>query len=223
MTHLLITLAHDPTVRPVVPEIAKRMPTQALDLYTAFLDDSIALAFQINQAAITLMIHQESLLPEYSRYSTEIEIALLPDMQQATIAQQVALALNEGPVLLFGGDIPHLPLWRLRDTLTHLENGVDLVIGSGERGDWYLIGMRTAHPALLRTLPVTGAAPDDLCIAAATHGLRVEQLPPWYTLRTLNDVNRLADDLRTMPADIAPQTRTVLTLSGLYSRVVGES
>ncbi|EFO79375.1 hypothetical protein OSCT_2723 [Oscillochloris trichoides DG-6] len=222
MTHLLITLAHDPTVRPISTEIAKRMQTQAIDLYTAFLDDSITLATHISHATINLLAHQESLLPEYSRYSGEVGISNIPNMNQATLAQQVALALNTGPVLLFGGDMPHLPLWRLRDTVTHLQSGVDLVIGSGEQGDWYLIGLRSPHPALLRNLPLSGAAPDDLCIAAATHGLRVEQLPPWYTLRTMSDLNRLADDLRTMPRDVAPQTRIFLTTSGLHSRVVGE-
>ncbi|WP_129627472.1 DUF2064 domain-containing protein [Candidatus Oscillochloris fontis] len=221
MTHLLITLAHDPTVRPASTEIAKHMQTRAVELYTAFLDDSIALATHINHATISLIVHDTSLLPEYTRYTGEIEITNVPNMSQATLAQEVALALASGPVLLFGGDMPHLPLWRLRDTLTHLQNGVDLVIGSGEQGDWYLIGLRMAHPALLRNLPLSGAAPDDLCIAAATHGLRVEQLPPWYTLRTMSDLNRLADDLRTMPHDVAPQSRIFLTASETLSRAVG--
>jgi glycosyltransferase A (GT-A) superfamily protein (DUF2064 family) len=106
--------------------------------------------------------------------------------------------------------MPHLPIWRLRDALTHLESGADVVIGPSETGGWYLIGMRVGHPALLRALPGSDDPPDDLCIAAATQGMRVTMLPAWYTLDTLADVERLAADLRTMPPDVAPETRTLL-------------
>jgi glycosyltransferase A (GT-A) superfamily protein (DUF2064 family) len=124
-------------------------------------------------------------------------------------------------VVLFGSDMPHLPLWRLRDTLTHLEGGADVVIGPGERGGWYLIGLRAAHPALLRALPGRDEEPDHLCIAAATHGLRVTQIPAWYCLDTLADLERLSADLRTMPPDVAPHTRELLNGDAAQARVVG--
>jgi glycosyltransferase A (GT-A) superfamily protein (DUF2064 family) len=148
-------------------------------------------------------------------------VVTLSDRRFGSIAGTLARALDDGPVVLLGGDLPHLPIWRLRDALTHLEGGADVVIGPGESGGWYLLGLRAAHPALLRALPGSDDPPDDLCIAAATHGLRVSQLPAWYTLAALADLERLASDLSTMPPDVAPQTRTLLDENGAQSRAVG--
>ncbi|NTV62692.1 MAG: DUF2064 domain-containing protein [Oscillochloris sp.] len=192
-----------------------------MSLYAAFLDDSLALVRSVSQIDLTILVAQGSRLLDYSQASSEAHVVCLPDLQPAAIAQYAARTFSRGTVLILSGAMPHLPVWRLRDTLTYLDHGADVVIGPGERGDWYLIGLRTPHPALLRTLPAADSRPDDLCIAAATYGLRVEQLPAWYTLSTLADLDRLMIDLRTMPPDVAPNTRRMLNGDGIGARAVG--
>jgi glycosyltransferase A (GT-A) superfamily protein (DUF2064 family) len=222
MAHLLITLAHDPTVRPVFNELTQHLGATAIDLYAAFLDDSLALARRASVAEVSVVAQAGSeLVARLQAPAGPIRIIKLPDQRPISFASALAQALTHGPVVFFGGDMPHLPIWRVRDALTHLDGGADLVIGPGETGGWYLIGLRVAHPALLRALPGSDDSPDDLCIAAATQGLRVTQLPAWYTLSTLADVERLASDLRTMPPDVAPQTRILLNGDGAHSRAVG--
>jgi glycosyltransferase A (GT-A) superfamily protein (DUF2064 family) len=222
MSHLLIVLAHDPTVRPAGNELMAHLGAAAADLYAAFLCDSVALAGQVSRADTTIVQQDgSSLASRAPRPAGCPEVVTTTDMQPATLARLVAQALLSGPVVLLGGDLPHLPLWRLRDTLTHLEGGADVVIGPGERGNWYLIGLRSAHPALLRAIPGQGEPPDDLCIAAATHGLHVVQLPAWYTLDSLADLERLSTDLRTMPRDSSPHTRAILNGEDVYARAVG--
>ncbi|MEI8306477.1 MAG: DUF2064 domain-containing protein [Chloroflexales bacterium] len=219
MAHIFIILAHDPTVRPTFDDLNRYSGADS-DIYAAFLDDSLALAGQAYGARLSVIAQVDSGLVARLQALAGPRIILLPDLSPASLMSILSEALSDGPVVLFGGDMPHLPIWRLRDALTHLEGDADLVVGPGETRGWYLIGLRAAHPALLRTLPGSDDPPDDLCIAAATHGLRVAQLPAWYTLDTLADLDRLATDLRTMPPDIAPQTRHVLN-SEISSHTVG--
>ncbi|NNJ11623.1 DUF2064 domain-containing protein [Chloroflexales bacterium ZM16-3] len=221
MAHLLILLAHDPTVQPALNELISHLGTAATDLYTAFLNDSIALARQVARANVTVVAQHGSALGERMDGRSAPAIITLPDMLPTTLAVAVAHALSTGPVVLFGNDLPHMPIWRLRDTLTHLEGGADVVIGPDERGGWYLIGLRAAHPALLRALPGCDDSPDDLCIAAANHGLRVTNIPAWYGLDNLADLEQLSLDLRTMPRDVAPHTRALLNGDTVQARVVG--
>jgi glycosyltransferase A (GT-A) superfamily protein (DUF2064 family) len=220
MAYVFITLAHDPTVRLADDDLMRYLGPAAPSLYAAFLRDSIALAERVTQAEVILVARVGSGLIARQMGGDDPQVVLLPDMRPATLAAALAAALAYGPVVILRGDMPHLPIWRLRDAITHLDGGADLVIGPGETGGWYLIGMRAAHPALLRALPGSDDPPDDLCIAAATHGLRVAQLPAWYTLDTLADLERLAADLSTMPPDVAPQTRDLLD-GGAQARAVG--
>jgi len=219
MAHLLISLAHDPTVRPVFNELTHHLGDAAIKLYAAFLDDSVALASCAFGGQVSVVAQVGSDLTGHLQAPAGPRVILVPDQRPAALASALATALASGPVVLFGGDMPHLPIWRLRDALTHLGGGADVVIGPGESGGWYLIGLRAAHPALLRALPGSDEPPDDLCIAAATQGLRVTQLPAWYTLDTLADLERLTADLRTMPPNVAPQTRMLLDSD--QSRAVG--
>jgi glycosyltransferase A (GT-A) superfamily protein (DUF2064 family) len=222
MAYLLITLANDPTVRPVGSAIISHLGLEANDLYTAFLGDSVSLARSVARVEVLVVgLHDSLLLACVQQMHTAATIAV-SDMRPVALERLLVETLASGPVLLIGGDLPHLPLWRLRDALTYLEDGADVVIGPDERGGWYLIGLRMAHPALLRALPGYDDPLDDLCIAAATHGLRVEQLPAWYTLRTQADLDRLAADLSTMPRDVAPHTRRLLNDDGMRARAIGE-
>ncbi|MEI7773126.1 MAG: DUF2064 domain-containing protein [Chloroflexales bacterium] len=221
MAHLIILLAHDPTVRPVFNDLTRHLGDAAINLYAAFLDDSVALAGCAAGDRVSVIAQADSKLLGRLQAPAGPQVIMVPDLRPASLASAVASALADGPVVLLRGDMPHLPIWRLRDALTYLDGGTDVVIGPGEAGGWYLIGLRFAHPALLRALPGSDGMPDDLCIAAATHGLRVMQFPAWYTLDTLADLERLAADLRTMPPDVAPQTRILLNEDGINSRAVG--
>jgi glycosyltransferase A (GT-A) superfamily protein (DUF2064 family) len=221
MAHILLTLAHDPTARPMFNQLTEHLRQEAAELYDAFLLDSIALASRVSSARTAIVAHAPSALTEHISHMTGLAVVTLSDRGYGSIAGAVAYALEDGPVVLLGGDLPHLPIWRLRDTFTYMENGADVVIGPGEDGGWYLIGLRAAHPALLRAIPRRNESPDNLCIAAATHDLRVAQLPAWYTLNTIADLERLSADLRTMPPDTAPYTRTLLSDEGAQARAVG--
>lgn len=221
MAYILITLTHDPTARPMFTQLTEQLGQEGSELYDAFLFDSVALAGRVSGARTAIVAQAPSALTQHLSGATDAPVLTLSEQGGGSLRGAVADALADGPVVLMGGDLPHLPIWRLRDTFTYMENGADVVIGPGEDGGWYLIGLRAAHPALLRALPGRNESPDNLCIAAATHDLRVAQLPAWYTLNTLSDLERLTADLRTMPPDTAPYTRTLLGGEAMKARAVG--
>jgi len=127
----------------------------------------------------------------------------------------LSTALARGPAILLASDVPHLPIWRLRDAFTHLLAGVELVAGPAEQGGWYLAGFAVGQRGLPAIEPFAGL--DAALAQAGSSAL----LPAWYRLATAGDLRRLAADLRPMPPGVAAKTRALLDADGLQARVVG--
>lgn len=133
----------------------------------------------------------------------------------------LAAAATAGLAVMVSADVPHLPIWRLRDALTLLEDGADLVVGPCERGGWYLLGLRAPQPELLRAMPAVGDPLRPLLRHARDLGLRVAGLPAWYRLTTPADLDRLRADLSTLPTPAAPRTFALLSGTDLQARAIG--
>lgn len=142
-------------------------------------------------------------------------LVISPDAVQAA----ATAALANGPVVLITADVPHLPIWRLRDAFTHLHAGARLVVGPDQHGGWYMLGLAPQAQELVAALPLSAPGSDDL--SAALSQSRAVALSAWYRLAAPADLRRLASDLAPMPADIAAHTRARLADDGLSSRAVG--
>jgi glycosyltransferase A (GT-A) superfamily protein (DUF2064 family) len=138
----------------------------------------------------------------------------------APAPEVIRAALAHGPLVLVTADVPHLPLWRLHDAFTRLADGADMVLGPTDDGSWYLIGLHSADAELIAALPQPGAPSAALIAAARLQQRHLVCLPPWYRIADLVALERLGDDLRTMPVDTAPRTRTLL-LHPTQARAVG--
>lgn len=134
-----------------------------------------------------------------------------------SVRAAAASAIAAGPVALIATDVPHLPIWRLRDAFTHLHARARLVAGPAERGGWYLLGVAAGAHDLLARLPLADPASANLDLPQRD----TVTLPAWYRLCTLADLTRLAADLAPMPANIAAHTRALLGDDGLQAREVG--
>jgi glycosyltransferase A (GT-A) superfamily protein (DUF2064 family) len=138
------------------------------------------------------------------------------------VATALAEALASGdPAVLIGSNLPHLPPWRLRDALTHLDYGADVVIGPDDQSGWYLLGLRAANPELLQAVPGPGEAPYRLAKAAEAAQRQLTLLPPWFSVRTLADLGSMADLLRSMPPTVAARTRALFADGVGQARAVG--
>ncbi|MGD9902739.1 MAG: DUF2064 domain-containing protein [Vicinamibacterales bacterium] len=104
------------------------------------------------------------------------------------------LAMGARGVVFLGGSTPDLPASRIRQAVASLtEDPQRIVLGSGDDGGCYLLGITGSHGTLLSG--ITWGAPD-VCPrtrrAARAAGLSVVDLEPWSEVHTLDDVMRMA-------------------------------
>lgn len=201
-------------------DLAAYLGAHSEALYARLLADTVAVAMQLPGALVQVRHHRDA--PRALLAALPRQALLVPTAASGGAAVRAALAdglAAGGPALVIGGDLPHLPLWRLRDAATHLEDEADLVLGPNDRGSWYLIGMRDAAGGLLEAVPGRGASTVPLA-GAARMGHVVHLLPPWFGVDTVGDLAALAEAMRSMPVGVAEQTRTLLEV-GQASRAVG--
>ena len=119
-------------------------------------------------------------------------------------------------VVIVGSDSPTLPPGRLRAALRALRAGtVDGVIGPSEDGGYYLIGLRAPCPRLFAGVPWSTERVLARTLAnAAREGCRLAALPAWYDVDTLEDLRRLAVELRDQ-ARRGPPYATIAASAGL--------
>ena len=168
------------------------------------------------------------------RYSAAVAPAIAADLDRSIdaaplaasgrlgVATALAEALASGdPAVLIGPNLPHLPPWRLRDALTHLAYGADVVLGPDDQAGWYLLGLRTADPELLQAAPGLGEPPSRLTRAAEASQRKIALLPPWFAVRTLADLDSTAELLRSMPPAVGARTRALFAEGVGQARAVG--
>lgn len=178
-------------------ELEAALGSMVADLYDCFTHDTFELACQLPQV--------------------RVEIHPATDGVGA-----LARPAADGLVVVVSADVPHLPIWRLRDAFTLLEDGADLVVGPCEGGSWYLLGLRAPQPDLLRVLPVVGDPLRPILRLARDLGLKAAGLPAWYRLTTPADLDRLSADLRALPTPAAPRTFALLRGADLHARAIGD-
>lgn len=101
-------------------------------------------------------------------------------------------ALLESPLAIaIGADTPGLPpslLAQAREALSSAE----AVLGPCEDGGFYLIGLRSCPPGLLRNLPWSAPDTFDRTLTRLRNkGLQTAVLPPWFDVDRPSDLERL--------------------------------
>jgi glycosyltransferase A (GT-A) superfamily protein (DUF2064 family) len=77
-----------------------------------------------------------------------------------------------------------------------------------------LIGLKQPCEALFREIPMsTPQVTAETLLRAEENGLRVALLPRWYDVDLYADLERLSEELHTLPADRARHTRAFLAAS----------
>jgi uncharacterized protein len=101
-------------------------------------------------------------------------------------------------VVLIGADSPTLPPAYLRRAIRAVRRSdVDGVIGPSEDGGYYLIGLRRPCPELFDGIAwSTGRVLAQTLARARRAGRRLRALPTWYDVDTVEDLRRLAAELR---------------------------
>lgn len=108
-------------------------------------------------------------------------------------------------VIAFNSDSPHLPRAVLEDAFETLA-AHDVVVGPTHDGGYYLVGAKACHPTLFASDGMgTSSALERLLARAETLELSVGFAAPFYDIDVLDDLVRLAGELRLAP-EKAPRT-----------------
>jgi rSAM/selenodomain-associated transferase 1 len=111
---------------------------------------------------------------------------------------------------IMDSDSPTLPPETLSYAFTLLDEA-DVTLGAVDDGGYYVIGLKKSAPSLfLEVTMSTATVTRDTLARADAANLSVKLLPTSYDIDYASDLRRLITELETLPAHIAPHTRTFL-------------
>ncbi len=221
---VLVIMAKAPRPGGVKTRLVPNLSSEAVtDFYRCLLDDTLALARTLADVKVAIMC-------------PEPDISELRQMagQQATIVSQEGKGLACGltsvfahfangeqrRIIAFNSDSPHLPPSVLEEAFEMLGEH-DLVVGPTHDGGYYLVGARASHPTLFANDGMgTSSALEQLLSRAQFLNLSVSFAARFYDIDVLDDLTRLAEELRLAP-EKAPRTAAWLKAwerSALQSR-----
>ena len=192
------------------------LPADAALLYRSFLLDKISAVAALANAQPVVAYTPADARTEFDALAPGF--SLIPQQGADLGARlhetlQALLAGGHAGAIAVDSDTPTLPREFLQQAVDSLAGpGPDVVIGPTEDGGYYLIGVRVAHRELFDDMPWSTPEVLDVTLRrAASAGLRVACLPPWFDIDTPDDLERLRS---TLAADgtamTAPETRRLL-------------
>ncbi len=107
-----------------------------------------------------------------------------------------------GAACLLNSDSPTLPTAVLREAAKALaQPGDRIVLGPAEDGGYYLLGLKAPHARLFEDVRWSSEhVAAETCARAASLGLEIVRLAPWYDVDDRAALGRLIGELSTMSA-----------------------
>lgn len=188
-------------------------PLEATQLYEAFLRDTLDLMRQIPGVRPILAYLPEDAAGYFRSLAPDFE--LLPqqgDDLGERLDNALSHCLNDGfqRAVIMDSDSPTLPAEYLVRAFRALDT-TDCVVGPCDDGGYYLIGLRRPAPRLLRNVRMsTPTVTRDTLALAAEGKLTCAQLPMWYDVDTVAELERLRAELPSLPGERGIHTRLCL-------------
>jgi uncharacterized protein len=206
---VLVIMAKAPRQGSVKTRLSPHLaPNTITELYSCLLQDTLQLADQLSNINVAIMC------PEADVH----DLRVLAGEDVSVVAQR-GNGLAEGltsvfahfsaartqRIIAFNSDSPHLPPSVLEDAFEMLRDH-EVVVGPTHDGGYYLVGARSSHPTLFaRDGMGTSSALETLLARTRALDLSVGFVEYFYDIDIVNDLTRLAEDLRHSPAR-APRT-----------------
>jgi uncharacterized protein len=210
---VLVIMAKAPRLGQVKTRLTPILsPAAVTDFYCCLLDDTLALARSLNNVDVAIMcpgpdIHELQQMAGH-------EVMVVPQKGEGLAAGLTSVFEHfaEGHqrrIIAFNSDSPHLPRSVLEDAFETLASH-DVVVGPTHDGGYYLVGAKTSHPTLFaRDGMGTSSALERLLSRAKALGLSVGSAATFYDIDVVEDLTRLAAELRLAPTK-APRTASWL-------------
>lgn len=192
-------------------------PKAAAEFYGCLMRDTLALAKRLQGIDFTLAYTPASAIDYFDNLvpnGFRLFLQNGADLGER-LANALAHHLQRGyrKAVIMNSDGPTLPLAYLKEAFTELDH-VDVTLGMGHDGGYYLIGMKQYYPELFQNIEwsTEEVIPQTLEICRNLK-LKVHSLPEWYDVDVEADLIRLCHDLAENPAS-APRTHAFLTQIG---------
>jgi rSAM/selenodomain-associated transferase 1 len=221
---VLVIMAKAPRPGAVKTRLAPSLSHAAVtDFYCCLLDDTLALARSLTDVDVAIMC-PDSDVSELAQMAG----AQLANKEASVVAQKgegLAAGLtsvfahfapdrkredhqsdaHQRRIIAFNSDSPHLPRSVLEDAFETLV-AHDVVVGPTHDGGYYLVGAKASHPSLFAGDGMgTSSALERLLSRARALELSVGFAASFYDIDVVDDLTRLAAELRLAPAR-APRT-----------------
>ena len=216
---VLVIMAKAPKPGAVKTRLASSLsPTAVTAFYCCLLDDTLALARSLGDVEIAIMCPASDV-----NELAQLAGAQLANNEASIVAQKIVAQKGEGlaagltsvfahfaeghprRIIAFNSDSPHLPHSVLEAAFETLA-AHDVVVGPTHDGGYYLVGAKASHPTLFAGDGMgTSSALERLLSRARALELSVGFAAPFYDIDVVDDLTRLAEELRLAPAR-APRT-----------------
>jgi uncharacterized protein len=198
----LIIMAKAARLGQVKTRLSASLPAEAVvDLYRCMIEDTLDLARSVSTDALAIVCPTLD-VADLAGWLPAIEIvAQQGEGLAAGLVSAFRIFIDRGYrcVVAIDGDSPQLPPETL-DKAFRLLDGADVVVGPTTDGGYYLVGSTTVQAELFDTQRMgTGRALDSLMASAQGLGLRVALTETGYDVDEVEDLARLARELRLFP------------------------
>jgi rSAM/selenodomain-associated transferase 1 len=216
---VLVIMAKAPRPGAVKTRLASSLsPPAVTAFYCCLLDDTLALARSLGDVEVAIMCPDSDV-----NELAQLAGAQLANNEASIVAQKIVAQKGEGlaagltsvfahfaeghprRIIAFNSDSPHLPRSVLEDAFETLA-AHDVVVGPTHDGGYYLVGAKASHPTLFAHDGMgTSSALERLLSRARALELSIGLAAPFYDIDVVDDLTRLAEELRLAPAR-APRT-----------------
>jgi uncharacterized protein len=217
---VLVIMAKAPRPGEVKTRLASSLSPEAVTaFYCCLLGDTLALARSLGDVEVAIMCPDADVNDLVQLAGSDASVVAQTGEGLAAGLTSVFAHFAEGHrrrTIAFNSDSPHLPLSALQDAFETL-TGHDVVVGPTHDGGYYLVGAKAFHPTLFaRDGMGTSSALERLLLRARVLELSVGFAAPFYDIDVVDDLTRLAEELRLAPGR-APRTAAWLKEWGLVT------
>jgi rSAM/selenodomain-associated transferase 1 len=211
---VLAIMAKAPRLGAVKTRLAPSLSLKAVAaFYCCLLDDTLALARSLGDVEVAIMCPDTDVSELAQLAGSEARVVAQKGEGLAAGLTSVFAHFAQGHqrdahqrrVIAFNSDSPHLPRSVLEAAFETLA-AYDVVVGPTHDGGYYLVGAKAYHTTLFAGDGMgTSSALERLLSRARAIELSVSFVDSFYDIDVVDDLTRLAEELRLAPAR-APRT-----------------
>jgi uncharacterized protein len=210
---VLVVMAKAPKPGAVKTRLTPSLSPEAVtDFYRCLLNDTLALARSLDNVEVAIMCPESDAIELTQLAGAQLsndEVKVLAQKGEGLAAGLTSVfsqfTVGHQRAIAFNSDSPHLPRSVLEDAFEMLTT-LDIVVGPTYDGGYYLVGAKASHPRLFASDGMgTSSALKRLLSHARALELSVGFAPPFYDIDVIDDLTRLAEELRLSP-ERAPRT-----------------